>query len=90
VLPHSTAWFSQFLLHKYNDDRWVAIFRFTKEALFGITALLAPHHERQNQGCHIGHLEAYRRAGMPAHYIGREPGVLDIFSKYSLKILPIY
>jgi hypothetical protein len=27
---------------------------------------------------------------MPAHYIGREPGVLDIFAKYSLKIPRIY
>jgi hypothetical protein len=30
------------------------------------------------------------RAGTPAHYIGRELGVLDIFSKYSLKIPRIY
>jgi hypothetical protein len=30
------------------------------------------------------------RAGVPAHYIGREPGVLDIFSEYSLKIPRIY
>jgi hypothetical protein len=30
------------------------------------------------QGCHTGHLEAYGQASVPAHYIGREPGVLDI------------
>jgi hypothetical protein len=27
------------------------------------------------------------RAGVPAHYTGRKPGVLDIFSEYSLKYL---
>jgi hypothetical protein len=27
---------------------------------------------------------------MPAHYIGREPGVLDIFFEFSLKIPRIY
>jgi hypothetical protein len=31
-----------------------------------------------------------KRAGMPAHYIGHKPGILDIFSKYSLKIPRIY
>jgi hypothetical protein len=30
------------------------------------------------------------RAGGPAHYARREPGVLDIFSEYSLKIPRIY
>jgi hypothetical protein len=30
------------------------------------------------------------RAGGLAHYAGREPGVLDIFSEYSLKIPQIY
>jgi hypothetical protein len=35
------------------------------------------------QGCHIGHPEANGRAGGLAHYAGREPGVLDIFSEYS-------
>jgi hypothetical protein len=29
------------------------------------------------------------RAGMPAHYVGHKPGILDIFSKYSLKITRI-
>jgi hypothetical protein len=39
-----------------------------------------------NQGCHTRRPEAYERAGVPAHYTGHEPGVLDIFSEYSLKI----
>jgi hypothetical protein len=30
------------------------------------------------------------RVGMPAHYAGRKPRVLDIFSEYSLKIPRIY
>jgi hypothetical protein len=30
------------------------------------------------------------RAGGLTHYVGREPGVLNIFSKYSLKIPQIY
>jgi hypothetical protein len=30
------------------------------------------------------------RAGVPTHYTGHEPGILDIFSKYSLKIPRIY
>jgi hypothetical protein len=46
VLPRSTAWFSQFLLHEYSDDRWVANFRFTKATIFRMAALLAPHCER--------------------------------------------
>jgi hypothetical protein len=34
VLPRSTAWFSQFLLHEYDDRRWVTNFRFTEGAIF--------------------------------------------------------
>jgi hypothetical protein len=48
VRPRSTAWFSQFLLHEYNDDRWVANFRFTKDAVFHMASVLAPNCERQN------------------------------------------
>jgi hypothetical protein len=48
VRPRSTAWFSQFLLHEYDDDRWVANFRFTKAAVFHMASMLAPHCERQN------------------------------------------
>jgi hypothetical protein len=48
VCPRSTAWFSQFLLHKYNDNLGVANFRFTKAVLFGLISLLAPHCERQD------------------------------------------
>jgi hypothetical protein len=48
VLPRSTAWFSQFLLHEYSDDRWVANFRFTKATIFRMSSLLAPHVEQQD------------------------------------------
>jgi hypothetical protein len=48
VLPRSTAWFSQFLLHEYSDDRWVQNFRFTKSAVFRLAAVLAPYCERQD------------------------------------------
>jgi hypothetical protein len=48
VRPRSTAWFSQFLLHEYDDDRWVANFRFTKDAMFRMASVLAPHCERQD------------------------------------------
>jgi hypothetical protein len=42
VLPRSTAWFSHFLLHEYDDRRWVQNFRFTKDAVFQMSAVLAP------------------------------------------------
>jgi hypothetical protein len=48
VRPRSTTWFSQFLLHEYEDDRWVANFRFTKAAMFRMAAVLAPLCERQD------------------------------------------
>jgi hypothetical protein len=48
VRPRSTTWFSQFLLHEYYDDRWVANFRFTKVAVFYMAAVLAPHCEHQD------------------------------------------
>ena len=31
-----------------------------------------------------------RQAGVPAHYIGHELGIMDIFIEYSLKIPQIY
>jgi hypothetical protein len=43
VLSRSTAWFSQFFLHEYDDRRWIMNFRFTKAAIFQMAALLAPH-----------------------------------------------
>ena len=30
VLPHSTTWFLQFLLQEYDNDKWVANFRFNR------------------------------------------------------------
>ena len=48
VLLQSTAWFSQFFLHEYNDDRWVLNFRFTKAAAIGIAGVLASYCERQD------------------------------------------
>ena len=46
ILPKSIAWFYQFLLHKYNDGRWVANFSFTKIFIFCMSTLLIPHCER--------------------------------------------
>ena len=48
VLSRSTAWFSHFLLHEYDDQRWVANFRFTKAAIFQMASVLAPHCQRQD------------------------------------------
>jgi hypothetical protein len=48
-----------------------------------------PHYPEcvgSKQGCHTGRPEAYGRAGVPAYYTGREPGVLDIYSEHSLKL----
>ena len=42
VLPRSTVWFSHFLFHEYDDRRWVQNFRFTKDAVFQMSAVLAP------------------------------------------------
>jgi hypothetical protein len=46
VLPRSMAWFSQFMLHEYSDERWVSNFRFTKDSVFRLAAVLAPQCER--------------------------------------------
>ena len=48
VLLRSTAWFSQFLLHEYSDERWVSNFHFTKVAMFRLAEVLAPYCERQD------------------------------------------
>jgi hypothetical protein len=48
VLPRSTTWFSQFLLYKYDDRRWVTNFRFTKDAMFQMTTLLALHCQKKD------------------------------------------
>jgi hypothetical protein len=48
VLPQSTVWFSHFLLHEYDDQRWMANFRFTKAAMFQMAAVLAPHCQRRD------------------------------------------
>ena len=42
VKPRSTAWFSQFLLNQYDDERWVSMFRMTKPAMESLVALLMP------------------------------------------------
>jgi hypothetical protein len=44
--------------------------------------------DKQTQGCHTRRPETNRWAG--AHYARRKPGLLDIFSEYSLKIPQIY
>ena len=44
----STIWFSQFLLGKYDDDRWIHLFRMTKSATFALAELLKLAVARQN------------------------------------------
>jgi hypothetical protein len=48
VKPRSLAWFSQFLLHEYDDARWVQCFRMSKSVVFRLASLLRPQCERQN------------------------------------------
>jgi hypothetical protein len=48
VMLCSTTWFSQFLLHEYDNDKWVANFRFNKEGIFYLFALLDAHYEWQD------------------------------------------
>jgi hypothetical protein len=55
VLPRSTAWFSQFLLHEYTDERWVSNFWFTKASISCLAAVLVPYCKRQDT--------RYRKAG---------------------------
>lgn len=42
VKPRSTTWFSRFLLHEYDDSRWVQLFRMTKRLVFSLAMLLSP------------------------------------------------
>ena len=42
VKPHSTTWFSRFLLSEYDDTRWVQMFRLTKPTVFALADLLRP------------------------------------------------
>jgi hypothetical protein len=41
ILPMSTAWFSHFLLHEYDDHRWIQNFGFTKGAIFEMFSIFA-------------------------------------------------
>jgi len=43
VKSRSTKWFFQFLLIKYDDDRWVKNFKMTKSTLFRIINQLWPY-----------------------------------------------
>jgi hypothetical protein len=49
-----------------------------------------PVNDVSQQGCHIGCPGAIGRVGGPIHYVWYKPYILDIFSKYSLKIPRIY
>ena len=42
VKPRLTAWFSQFLLNQYDDQRWIMMFRMTKSAVQSLVELLKP------------------------------------------------
>lgn len=46
--PKSTTWFSRFLLHKYDDERWIEMFCFTKKEVFHLATLLAPVIRKQD------------------------------------------
>jgi hypothetical protein len=48
VLPKSTTWFSQFLIFKYNDTRWVENFCMNKESFFRLSNLLRPVIQKQD------------------------------------------
>jgi hypothetical protein len=48
IKPRSKAWFSVFLCTEYDDLRWIANFRMTKEALFRLAAILEPYIQKQN------------------------------------------
>ncbi len=51
VKPRSNAWFSRFLLTKYDDDHWVQNFRMTKRILFDIVKQVKPMVVNQNMKC---------------------------------------
>ena len=48
VKPRSKVWFSIFVMTVYDDERWVANFRLTKDALFGLSDILMPHIIKRN------------------------------------------
>lgn len=48
VKPRSKVWFSIFVMTVYDDERWVANFRLTKDALFRLSNVLMPHIIKQN------------------------------------------
>ena len=48
VKPQSTTWFSRFLLHKYDNEHWIEMFRFTKREVFNLAALLSPAIHKQD------------------------------------------
>jgi hypothetical protein len=43
VLPRSTSWFSGFMMHEYDDWRWLENFRMTKQCVLTISGILHPH-----------------------------------------------
>jgi hypothetical protein len=48
VLPRSTMWFADFLMTKYDRQRWIKIFRMSKETFLDICEHLWPLIQRQN------------------------------------------
>ena len=48
VKPRSIAWFSQFLLDQYDDERWLAMFRITKAVVFNLAEILKTAMEKKN------------------------------------------
>ena len=48
VLPRSSAWFSQFLIHEYDDRRWVENFRMTKDSVFRMADILSLFVQKQD------------------------------------------
>ena len=42
VKPRSTTWFSRFLVHEYDDNRWIQMFRISKRCVFSLAELLVP------------------------------------------------
>ena len=48
VKPRSTAWFSPFLLNQYDDERWISMFRMTKQAVHTLAELLKPAMQKRD------------------------------------------
>lgn len=53
VKPRSTTWFSRFLLHEYDDQRWIEMFRFTKRSIFRLALLLTPAIRKKDIRYHL-------------------------------------